>query len=180
MGKRSNFERIERDFYPTPRKAIEPLADWFNAGDSEGWFAEPCYGAGDLSDALTELTDLQCGFACDIAPQDVRIETRDALTITADSVAHCDFIVTNPPWSRDVLHPMIEHFSRLKPTWLLFDADWMHTIQSRPYMQWLDTIISVGRIKWVPGTKYTSKDNCCWYLFDQRKFNDSIEFIGRT
>ena len=25
MGKRSDFERVERDFYPTPCKAVEPL-----------------------------------------------------------------------------------------------------------------------------------------------------------
>ena len=25
MGKRSNFERIERDFYPTPEEALIPL-----------------------------------------------------------------------------------------------------------------------------------------------------------
>ena len=59
---------------------------------------------------------------------------------------------------------MIEHLAKQKPTWLLFDADWMHTKQSRPYLLALHKIISVGRIKWFGDT--TGKDNCAWYLFD--------------
>jgi hypothetical protein len=53
------------------------------------------------------------------------------------------------------------------PTWLLFDADWMHTRQSAPFMPHLRKIVSVGRVKWIPDSPFTGKDNCCWYLFDQ-------------
>ena len=41
-----------------------------------------------------------------------------------------DMIITNPPWDTKILHPMIEHFRSQNTTWLLFDADWMHTKQS--------------------------------------------------
>ena len=71
---------------------------------------------------------------------------------------------------------MIEHFSNLIPTWLLFDADWMHTKQSRPYLQYLHKVVSVGRIKWFGNT--TGKDNCVWYLFD-RTNKKPTEFHGR-
>jgi hypothetical protein len=40
--------------------------------------------------------------------------------------------ITNPPWDRKILHRLIERFSAVGPTWLLFDADWMHTKQSAP------------------------------------------------
>ena len=71
---------------------------------------------------------------------------------------------------------MIEHFKSLKPTWLLFDADWMHTRQSREYIKYCSMIVSVGRIKWFGNM--TGKDNCAWYLFDKETI--STKFIGRV
>ena len=37
---------------------------------------------------------------------------------------------------------MIEHFTSLRPTWLLFDADWMHTKQSQPFLPLLRKIVA--------------------------------------
>jgi hypothetical protein len=71
---------------------------------------------------------------------------------------------------------MIQYFAPRIQTWLLFDADWMHTKQSAPYMAMCSKIVSVGRIKWFGNM--TGKDNCAWYLFD-RKVNNTI-FYGRT
>jgi len=47
MGKRSNFERREADFYPTPAKAVQPLIPYLRAAGIRS-FAEPCCGNGDL------------------------------------------------------------------------------------------------------------------------------------
>jgi hypothetical protein len=90
-----------------------------------------------------------------------------------------DFYITNPPWDRKILHPIIELLSSLSPTWLLFDADWPHTQQSTPYMESLVKIVSIGRVKWIPDSKMTGKDNCCWYLFDKSGYKQT-EFYGRT
>ena len=43
MGKRSNFERREVDFYPTPRAAVVPLIPYLARVRT---FAEPCAGDG--------------------------------------------------------------------------------------------------------------------------------------
>ena len=43
MGKRSNFERREADFYPTPRAAVLPLIPYLRGIRT---FAEPCAGDG--------------------------------------------------------------------------------------------------------------------------------------
>jgi hypothetical protein len=59
---------------------------------------------------------------------------------------------------------------------LLFDADWMHTKQSVPYMKMCSKIVSVGRIKWFGNM--TGKDNCAWYLFEHRA--RETKFYGRT
>ena len=87
--------------------------------------------------------------------------------------------ITNPPWRRDLLHAIINNLSSQAPTWLLIDADWAHTRQSIPFMQRLRAIVSVGRLKWIPDSPYTGKDNAAWHLFDRPDDRATIRFIGR-
>lgn len=185
MGKRSNFERVEKDFYRTidPR-AVAALAPHLPAGSR---YIEPCAGLGDI---VTQLDSLghRCVWASDnnidlamSGEMPDWVKTCDAFSIQFDRrdiVDKYDFILTNPPWSRPVLHRMIDLFSQFKPTWLLFDADWAHTLQSNPYMPKCVKIVSVGRLIWIPGTNTSGKDNCAWYLFDARH-NGPTEFVGR-
>lgn len=187
MGKRSDFVRNPRDFYVTPRAAVEPLIphlpEFFT-------FCEPCAGDLRLALHLDYLTDSNCIMtaAYDLEPQDDGVEQLDATTLERHHIgANCDYIITNPPWDRTkksgyLLHRMIERFSDLCPTWLLFDADWLHTIQAQPFIRdRLLTVVSVGRVKWIEDSKMTGKDNCAWYLFDKdaRKHLDYPQFFGR-
>jgi len=181
VGKRSDFKRIERDFYPTPFSAMTSLFPHLPKGTK---YAEPCAGELDLVRHLdTHPRKYRCVWASDIAPKpfyDLEYNAQKcALTLTEKDVARADLIITNPPWDREILHPMIVHFSSLKPTWLLFDADWMHTVQSGPYMWMCRKIVSVGRVKWIPGSKSVGKDNCCWYFFDSYDGDTTTEFYGR-
>lgn len=172
MGKRSNFERVARDFYPTPAEAVTPLLPHLLPATG---FCEPCAGDGALVDHLTAAGHT-CFGASDIDPRRADVSYADALTILA-FFAEC--FITNPPWDRTILHPLIKHLSSQRPTWLLFDADWMHTRQSAPFIPLLRKIVSVGRVKWIKDSPFTGKDNCCWYLFDAR--NDlPTQFIGRS
>ena len=91
----------------------------------------------------------------------------DALKPGSLDMAEYDAIITNPPWTREIMHPMIDRFRYLAPTWLLFDADWMHTKQAAPYMPYCSDIVSVGRLKWISGSKHVGKDNAAWYRFDR-------------
>jgi hypothetical protein len=159
MGKRSDFARVERDWYPTPREAVVPLLPHLQVGAA---FAEPCAGDGSLVDTL-EREGMTCVDALDIEPRNCWVYQQDALDWYCEP--HVDYIITNPPWDRSILHPMIQHFARQRPTWLLFDADWMHTKQSAPFMPLLRAVVSVGRVKWIPDSKMTGKDNCAWYHF---------------
>jgi hypothetical protein len=172
MGKRSSFERRERDFYPTPPEAVLPLLPFLHPKTR---FCEPCAGDGALIRALTKAGH-ECNWASDIEPRSHGIFTCDALTL---KVGQIDCFITNPPWSRDVLHPLIRHLTSIAPAWLLFDADWPHTKQSSPFMPLLHRIVSVGRVKWIPDSKFTGKDNCCWYLFDASR-QAPAQFIGRA
>ena len=171
MGKRSDFERKSRDFYPTPMEAVEPLLEHL---PEDFLFVDPCAGNGALIEHLE--TKGICTWASDIEPQAEGIHKCDYSDVGFDEFIESDYIIKNPPWNRKLLHPMIEHLSKQKPTWLLFDADWMHTKQSVPYMKMCSKIVSIGRIKWF--CNMTGKDNCAWYLFD-REVNNTI-FYGRT
>lgn len=166
MGKRSNFVRRAHDDYATPEAAVLPLLPHLIGVKS---FAEPCEGAGDLVRHL-ERAGLVCSLRSDIA------DGVDALTIT--DVCGADAIITNVPWRREILHRMILHFQRLAPTWLLFDADWCHTKQSAPFLDQCSHIVSVGRLKWIPDSPYTGKDNACWYRFHAQHVGGP-RFIGK-
>jgi hypothetical protein len=173
MGKRSDFERKPRDFYPTPFAAVEPLIDHLQHRKFK--FSEPCAGDGQLCRHLEYFGGI-CMWASDIEPQLAGIAKNDFTEIGDFHVLESDYIITNPHWDRSVLHPMIDHFSLLRPTWLLFDADWPHTKQSAEYMKRCSKIVSVGRIKWFGNM--TGKDNCAWYLFENKE-TETI-FYGRT
>jgi hypothetical protein len=171
MGKRSSFERVGKDFYPTPMSAVEPLLPHLPA---ECTYAEPCAGDGKLVDHLS-LAGHICLWASDIDPQADGIHERDARSLRCNGA---DFFITNPPWTRETMHEIIQNLSWQMPTWLLIDADWMHTRQAAPYLPWLRKIVSVGRVKWMPNSPFVGKDNCCWYLFDQNS-HAPAEFVGR-
>ena len=172
MGKRSNFERNPRDFYRTPEAAVLPLIKHLHHFDS---FVEPCAGDGALLDILLS-NGLPCVGAFDIHPLRGDVACGDATTDRAP--IWCDCYITNPPWDRKVLHPIIRNLAAHRPTWLLFDADWMHTKQATEFLPWLVKVVSIGRAKWIPDSKMTGKDNCCWYLFDDNN-NGPPLFYGR-
>lgn len=174
MGKRSNFERVERDFYPTPYEAVIPLLPHLSAGMT---FIEPCAGDGRLIRHL-EKHGLKCVYACDIEPQAEGIERRDVLFF-GQNFPHSDLIITNPPWERDVLHQMIGLFSADRPAWLLFDADWMHTVQARPYAKLCRDVVSIGRVKWIEDSDGGGMENAAWYRFDSKP-HDGTRFHFRV
>lgn len=130
-------------------------------------FAEPCAGEGYLVRQLTAK-----GFS--VVYQGDLADGQDALEA---NYSGADTIITNPPWTREILHAMILWFQSQKPTWLLFDADWAHTKQAAPYLDQCSHIVSVGRLKWIPDSKSCGKDNCAWYRF-HNQHTGGPKFIG--
>lgn len=177
MGKRSTFKRAKGDRYLTP---WAPVADLARHLPARFRFAEPCAADGRLIDHLRRLGG-SCVEALDLNPGRGDVQQGDALRWAPRSYLFrkLDFIITNPPWTRVLLHQMIRNFSWFAPTWLLFDADWLHTIQAAPFLRRLVKVVSVGRVKWIEGSKHTGKDNCAWYLFDANH-TGGTEFIGRA
>ncbi len=178
MGKRSSFERLPRDSYATPAEAVAPLLPHLRPGLT---YAEPCCGDGALIGHLDKAGHV-CRFAADIDPRMEGAHTVNALTVARGSMGYAEAVITNPPWDRKILHPLISHLSAMLPCWLLFDAEWANTKQSIPFLPWCHKIVSIGRVRWIPGTTMTSKDSCCWYLFDQTtpRLTTGPVFFGRT
>ena len=105
MGKRSDFERKPRDFYPTPIEAVVPLISHL---PKKGLFAEPCAGDGRLIKHIEELSNLKAYWMTDIEPQ---VDWVGEFDVFDADVSACDICITNPPWDRKILHPMIEHLA---------------------------------------------------------------------
>jgi len=172
MGKYSDFKRMKADFYRTPVKAVKPLLPYLPKTYT---YCEPCVGDGALVEGLLGGT---CRKSYDIENRGYGDLTRvsDALSLTAEDVEGCEYIITNPPWTRKILHPMIETLSALKPTWLLFDSNWANTKQAKAYGHLCRRIVPVGRVSWM-GNGQAGKEDASWYLFDA---NDTSDFKDLT
>lgn len=180
MGKRSNgkFRRSKADFYRTQIEAIPALINNFARPVK---YIEPCMGNGALIDLLDDYNFI-CTGGFDVEYQCSEVKIADATHHKYDMAAG-EIFITNPPWTRKLLHPIIENLSDQAPTWLLFDADWIHTQQAIPYLCRLVKVVSVGRVEWFAhhhDSKGAGVDNCAWYLFDKPRAENNIQFIGRT
>lgn len=165
------FKRRDRDCYDTPPEAVQPLLAHLPPTFT---YWEPCAGAGALIEALTGGN---CVAALDLVPRNPALLISEGDAQTAFCPREAEYIITNPPWKRPTLHRMIEHFSAMRPTWLLFDADWMHTKQATPYLRYCTKIVSVGRLSWM-GNGVRGFDNCAWYLFDPKSCEQTRFFGG--
>ena len=85
--------------------------------------------------------------------------------------------ITNPPWSRQILLPLIYHLVELKPTWLLLDGNFLFNKSSADVLKYCHKVVAIGRVKWIPNSPYTSKDNAMWALFKQ--YQSSTVFCPR-
>ncbi len=178
MGKRSsNFERQPRGTYLTPISATQPLLPHLPPGAR---FDEPCAGDGALVNHLESAGHVLTS-ASDIHPMASGIIKRDALELEK---CNGDIFITNPPWPEpnrrgDPALAILIHLSALAPTWLLLPADFAHNLYFRDVAERCQKIVSVGRVKWIPGSEYSGKDNAAWYLFDVAHAGQ-ILFHGRA
>lgn len=179
MGKRQQgkFERVPNDLYRTwDSRAVRPLLPLLEPGTQ---FVEPCAGHGDLIDQL-KIAGHHCLAGFDIAPKRYDIRLADAARLKWPRPGRGIWI-TNPPWTRDLLHPIIRNLARQAPLWALFDADWFYTDQSGDLAaELLHKVVAVGRVRWIEGSAMDGFDNCAWYLFDgTRPRSGPIEAVPR-
>jgi hypothetical protein len=182
MAKRSNFERVDKDLYRTwDKRALPPLLAHIPPGSS---FIEPTAGCGDLVKQL-EGAGMVCKGAFDLSPpSDADIVCEHGI-FQADARKWrledhwnptVDFFIGNPPWTRALMHAIIFNLYWQRPTWLLFDSDWINTEQARPYVPLCRQIVPTPRLKWFEGTKHNATDSTAWHCFAPAGYP---EFRGR-
>ena len=191
MAKRSNYERIDRDYYRTwdPR-AYPPILAHLAP---ETRFEEPCAGDGVMVDALESFGHI-CVKASDIEPQRKSILKRDSFTITE---SNADFFITNHPYNgkryirinehetrpnpnHDLGTRILLHLSMIKPTSSLLPADYAHNSYFTQFKDQLVRVVSVGRLKLIEGSKSAGNDNYAWYLLDKPMPNRQTTFHMRA
>lgn len=174
MGARSDFPRRKSDAYLTwdPRPVPALLAH-LAPGTR---FVAPCAGQGHLIDHLTAAGHT-CVLAYDIEPGRGDVQCEDALTFRPSVAFDC--FIENTPWTRAILHPLIEHLSDMAPTWLLFDSEWKNTLQAIPLLPRLRRVLACGRTRWIEGSPYDGVDSVSWHLFERPGTRPYAEFYGR-
>lgn len=144
MGKRGDtYERSPRDLYET----VDPraVAALLPHVDKRLPFIEPCAGAGALVDQLVGA-GLKLHYACDIAPLRHGFGMLDARAVRIDE---SEQVITNPPFTRSLMHEIMVHCARQAPSWFLVEADWVMTQQAAPILREHGAeVVSIGRLKW--------------------------------
>ena len=179
MGKRTSFPRLVGDRYltfdPDPVRRLQPFLP------RNVVYAEPCAGRGDIVNHM-DFFGHRCAYACDVKPGrglGIRVENRDAFTLDWRWLESTDakMFISNLPWTREVLHPLIDRLTSLLPLWTILDADYAHTKQAASYIGRCARIVSLGRVQWMPGTTAAGFENCAWYFFPMRHSGGPI-FTG--
>lgn len=163
MGRRSDFDKLEKDKYHTiDVRAYAPMIGVFSNIET---FIEPCAGGGNM---VRDLADIgpECIYACDIEPEADGIHEHSYEDVPEKYLQQAEYIITNPPWTRAAMHPFIEWcIASGKPAWLLIDTGWASSKQARPMLAYCSDIVPTPRLNWIPGSKHSSKDDTSWYRF---------------
>lgn len=156
MSKRTktdNALKNPKDFWPTPFKPIRKLAEVLPPFTV---YEEPCAGDGAI---LRGLYDHLCGDAYDFMPRAIGIRGADALTVRPKYL-----VITNPPYRRSLLQPLLDHWIGRHECWLLLPLDMASNVWTNPYMRYVDRILPLGRVSWMQNGK-AGMENSCWFHF---------------
>jgi hypothetical protein len=190
MGRWSRFDRIPNDLYPTiDDRAFDPLVP-FLLRDGIKTYAEPCWGLGHLEKGFQRF-GLTCVSRSDIDPPEAddpdlcfpvadTVHRLDGRFLTRDGLNGADAIITNPPWSRDVLHELIPLWAGFATTWLLFDAAWKNNGRTVPHLieKHCTDFVPLPRLKWFGG-QHTAARDCGWYRFCAQGSPSGLRFWPR-
>lgn len=154
MSKRTQTSSA-RNWWPTPPDAVTPLLAVL---PPQTRFVEPCAGDGILARTLQQAGHL-CMDAYDLEPRGPGVRLADALLTPLTCQA-----ITNPPFERPLLVPLLEAWVRANALWLLLPLDHLANRWFGPYAPHVRRIVPVGRVSWL-GNGKGGMDNHAWVLF---------------
>jgi hypothetical protein len=156
------------NFWPTPASAVEPLVPELRQdlpAPPRAYFVEPCAGDGALVRAL-RLHGIACRVAFDTEPRDSIVRRGDASRVdwTVADGAPAIPVVTNPPWARHLLEPILVNIIGTRVIWLLLPLDYATNLWTNPYMRYVNRIVPLGRVSW-KGNGRGGMENSAWFRF---------------
>lgn len=153
-----------RNYWPTPIGPINQLGRILPAGMM---YDEPCAGDGRLIRGLAPH-GLFCVQAHDLVPQGAGIRIGNALNLPISGRP----IITNPPYAKSLLEPLLDHWIGRTEVWLLLPSDMMVNKWTNPYMRFVDRILPIGRVSWMENGK-AGFENSVWFRFS----TDRVDLI---
>jgi hypothetical protein len=188
MGLYSDFERNERDWYPTPLAATVPLFPHLKGIVN---YMEPFAGDGKLVDNLSHCpTKLNCRYIFDIEPQREDVNKIDLNDITEHQLLGVsinlaiDAVITNPPWvnTSGSDYQLTRFCNKLcsmgKPVIMLLKSAyinnvwfWNNSAGGRTMGDMCYQVLPIGRVKWIEDSAASGKEDCSWYFFKDNNEN---------
>ena len=170
-ARQSRFEKKARSAYDTidPRAvaALRPHIRHLTR------FIEPCAGKGDLVSQLQAI-GLECIDQFDIAPRAEGIRQQDALEWQGP-LFNRPAIITNPPFYWPLVGDLIRHWVlQADSVWVLLPANFAHRATRADLMRSCRAIVSIGQLRWEPGSKHKSVDLFAWFDFSRFSIGGTI------
>lgn len=172
-----------RDIWDTPPEAMPSLLRHL---PRKIGFYEPCAGAGALVRHLLEA-EHYCLSASDIEPRNSIVLKREAIEAINDlkypdfNESYSEFIITNPPFSREsmgFLRELIKTCAHKRQSWFLLPFAFAANVQNANLMRnYCCKVVTIGRLKWVPDTPHKEGRDMAWFLFSYFSPKLPIEFI---
>ena len=163
MAKRSNFSRIPKDAYDTPKEAVDVLLRHI---DRFVPWIEPAAGANALANALSE-SGIRISHRQDIAPRALGIFVGDGTVLPTEVDGHG--VATNPPFRRSEFRRLLRAWlDQQRTCWILQPSGFMHT-------QWfaragfdanMAEIVSLPRLQWIPGSDFKETTDHVWIRYE--------------
>lgn len=168
MSKRTDTDSAvanPSNFWPTPPEAVTPLLEPLRQDVvlAKSRFIEPCAGDGALVDALV-FHNFVRAVAFDNEPRRSDIRHGDATTVDWSTVNPAIPAVTNPPWARHLLEPILAAIIGTRVVWLLLPLDYTTNLWTNPYMRHVNRIVPLGRVSW-KGNGKGGMENSAWFRF---------------
>lgn len=117
-------------------------------------FYEPSVSSGSLVDMCCEHGGI-CVGGSDIQPLgvwDSPENYKDGLSLTEEDLNGAEIILTNPVYKKEWLLPLLDHWTSLRPTWLLLPLNMCSNKYFAPYMKKCSNMINCGRLYFFENT----------------------------
>ena len=165
-------DKVGRDaYYTSDPKAHLALCQHLPDNFS---YIEPCAGSGELIKGIQSLIPgANCVQAIEIDVNSKNNVSDTEITIgdsTKVEFKECDFIITNPPFSKEYKKVCFEiikksMFHAKEGAWMLLPLGWVCNKDFQFFMSHCVMVVPIGRVKWFADSPSQESSDSVWMLF---------------